>query len=344
MSTSHKGVDVAIVGATGIVGEAVLELLQQRQFPVNNLYLLASERSAGTKLAFNGKSLSVKLLDEFDFHQVQIAIFVATDQVSADYIPQAVRAGCIVLDNSQYYTNDPDVPLVIPGVNIDALDKINRQGTVIANPDSVVIQLWTVLKPIYDLARIVRINVATYQAVSGQGKRAIKELAVQTASVLNGRGAKASFYKKQITFNVFPAIGELVEQGYSSAEWQFIQQSKKIIDDAQLQLSVTCVQVPVFYADSMVVNIETESPVNAQEIAKLLKKNNEINVLDDFESGVYATPATDATSADTVFVSRIRNDLHHDCGLNMWIVGDNVRKGAALNTVQIAENLIKSHL
>ena len=344
MNISNKGFDIAIVGATGTVGETVRELLEKREFPVKNLHLLASERTAGTQLMFNSKPVSVKLLHEFDFHQVQIAIFVATDQVSADYAPQASQAGCIVLDNSQCYIDDHDVPLIIPGVNTTTLDAINPHRKIVANPDSVVIQLWTVLKPIYDIVPIARINVATYQAVSGQGKQAVTELAMQTASVLNGRGAEKKFYKKQITFNVLPAVGKHERQGYSSAEWQLVQQSKRIIADPQLQLNVTCVQVPVFYADSMVVNIETNEPIKAEEVVEVLKKNNEIKVIDDFENDGYATPVTDAASEDMVFVSRIRNDLSHDCGLNMWIVGDNVRKGAALNIVQIAESLIKSYL
>ena len=344
MSEISKGLGVAIVGATGMVGEAICDLLQQRRFPVDHLYLLASERTAGKRVSFNGESIVVKPLHEFDFSRVQIAFFCATDTVSANFVPKAVEAGCIVLDNSQYYVDDNDVPLVIAGINDNALDMLDQHRKIVANPDSIVIQLWTVLKPIYDLAGIKKVIVATYQAVSGQGKHAIEALAKQTVSILNGQGAKTGNRSQQIAFNLQPVIGKPVVKGHSSTELQFIRQSQRIIIDPKLQLSATCVQVPVFHGDSLVVHIETNESIGAEKVIDLLKKDKKIKVLGDFENNDYATPLTSSKNGERVFVSRIRNDLHSDYGLNMWIVGDDIRHGAALNTVQIAENLIKYHL
>ena len=344
MSKITEGLDVAIVGATGMVGEAVCELLQQRRFPINHLYLLAGERTAGERVLFNGKSIVVKSLHEFDFSRVQMAFFCATDEVSANFVPKAVEMGCVVLDNSQCYVDDDDVPLVIAGINDNALDALDPHPKLVANPDSIVIQLWTVLKPIYDLVGIKKVTVATYQAVSGQGKHAVEALATQTVSVLNGQGAKTANRSQQIAFNLQPVIGKPVIKGHSSAELQFIRQSQRIIIDPKLQLSATCVQVPVFHGDSLVVHIETSEPIGAEKVVSLLKKNSKIKVLGDFKNNDYATPLTSSKNGECVFVSRIRNDLHSDYGLNMWIVGDDIRNGAAMNTVQIAESLIKYYL
>ena len=344
MSKVSKGFDVAIVGATGMVGEAVCELLQQQRLPVNHFYLLASENTAGERVSFNGKYRVVKPLDEFDFSRVQIAIFCTPDEVSTTFVPKAVEAGCTVLDNSQCYVDDDDVPLVIAGVNDNALDMLNQHRKIVANPDSIVIQLWTVLKPIYDLVGIKKITVATYQAVSGQGKHAIETLAKQTVSVLNGQGAKTDNRSQQIAFNLQPVIGKSVIKGHSSTELQFIRQSQRIIIDPKLQLSATCVQVPVFHGDSLVVHIEISESIGAEKVIDLLKKNNKIKVLGDLENSEYATPLTSSKNGERVFVSRIRNDLHSDYGLNMWIVGDDIRNGMAMNIVQIAEKLIKYHL
>jgi aspartate-semialdehyde dehydrogenase len=335
-------IDLAIIGATGAVGEVVVELLGKSTFPVKTLYLLSSERTAGTSLQFRSKPLMVNLLENFDFSQVQMAIFVATDAVSLEYVPKAQAAGCMVIDNSQAFTAS-GAPLIIPSVNGDLFKQLEKPSLVI-NPDSSVVSLWTVLKPIYDAVGIQRVNVTAYDSVSRHGKKAINELATQTASLLNGQGAEPKFYKQQIAFNVLPNVGEVDENGHSTAEVCMLEQTKAIINDPLLQINVTCIQVPVFYADSMAVTIETGDPIDAEEVRKLLENNNEIKVLDDNEAQEFATPVTTAAGNDDIFVSRIRNDMSHSRGVNLWLVADNVRKGAALNTILIAEELKKSYL
>ncbi|ODS23202.1 hypothetical protein AB835_10195 [Candidatus Endobugula sertula] len=334
-------VNLAIIGATGAVGEAIVELLDQSTFPVQELYLLASERTAGTSLMFRNKPVMVGILEDFDFSQVHLAIFVATDEVSSLYVPKAEVAGCLVIDNSQTFADS--APLVIPGVNNDQLTSGNRPSVVV-NPDSSVIFLWTVLKPIYDQCGIYRVNVTVCDSVSHHGKKALHELAAQTASLLNGQGAAPKVYNQQIAFNVLSNVGGVDENGHSARELRIVKQSEKIIVDPQLQLNVTCIQVPVFYADSMVVTIETSDPIDANEVRKLLEKCNEIIVLDNQEKEGFATPVTAAAGKSEIFVSRIRNDMGHSRGINLWLVADNVRKGAARNTIMIAEELKKSFL
>jgi aspartate-semialdehyde dehydrogenase len=335
-------VDLAIIGATGAVGEVVVELLGESTFPVKTLYLLSSERTAGTSLQFRSKPLMVNLLEEFDFSQVQMAIFVATDAVSLKYVPKAQAAGCLVIDNSQAFTAS-GAPLIIPSVNGDLFTQLEKPSLVI-NPDSSVVSLWTVLKPIYDAVGIQRVNVTAYDSVSRHGKKAINELATQTARLLNGQGAEPKFYKQQIAFNVLPNVGEIDENGHSAAELCILEQTKAIINDPLLQMNVTCIQVPVFYADSMAVTIETGDPIDALEVRQLLENNSEIKVLDNNETQDFATPVTAASGKNDIFVSRIRNDMSHSRGVNLWLVADNVRKGAALNTILIAEELKKSYL
>jgi len=334
-------VNLAVVGATGAVGEATVELLEKSTFPVQELHLLASERTAGTSLMFRGKPVMVEVLADFDFSSVDMAMFVATDDVSLEYVPKAQAADCLVIDNSQAFAGK--APLLVPSVNGQMLASIERPPVVV-NPDSSVVCLWTVLKPIYDAFGIHRVNVTAYDSVSRHGKKAIHELAAQTASLLNGQGAEIKVYDQQIAFNVLPSVGDIGEGGHSNAEWRIAEQSHELIADAQLQVNVTCIQVPVFYADSMVVTIETGDPVDAAEVRELLEKYNEIIVLDDKETKNFATPVTDAAGKNEIFVSRIRNDMSHNRGINLWIVADNVRKGAALNTIMIAEELKKSFL
>lgn len=335
-------VDLAIIGATGAVGEAVVELLEKSTFPVEQLYLLASDRTAGTSLMFRSKPLMVNLLNEFDFSQADMVIFVATDEVSLEYVPKAQAAGCLIIDNSQAFVGS-DAPFIIPSVNGDLLSTIDKPSLVI-NPDSSVVSLWTVLKPIYDAVGIHRINVTAYDSVSRHGKKAIHELATQTASLLNGQGADPKFYSQQIAFNVLPSVGEVDEDGHNGAERRIVEQTKSIIADKQLQVNATCIQVPVFYADSMVVTIETGDPIDVKEVRDLLEKSSEIKVLDDHKDQQFATPVTTAAGKNDIFVSRIRNDMGHSRGINLWLVADNVRKGAALNTILIAEELKKSYL
>lgn len=344
MSEIMDAVNVAIVGATGAVGEVVVELLGKSTLPVEKLYLLASDRTAGTGLMFRNKSVLVNLLDTFDFSQAHIVIFVATDAVSLEYVPKAQTAGCLVIDNSQAFTRSAgEAPLVIPGVNSEQLTAANKPSLVI-NPDSSVVSLWTVLKPIYDAVGIQRINVSTYDSVSRLGKKATHELATQTASLLNAQGAEPKFYSQQIAFNVLPNVGELDENGHSDVERRIVEQSQKIVNDPHLQVNATCIQVPVFYADGMSVNIETGDPIDAKDVRDLLEKESEINVLDNPAEEAFATPVTSAAGKDSIFVSRIRNDMGHQRGVNLWIVADNVRRGAALNTILIAQELKKSYL
>jgi aspartate-semialdehyde dehydrogenase len=323
-----KSINLAIVGATGAVGEAVVELLEKRAVPVNELYLLASERTAGTSL-----------MKKFDFSKVQIAIFVATDSVSSEALPLAQSKGCLTIDNSQVFSES--APLIVPQVNGELLA---ARPEVIVNPDSNAIQLATVLKPLYDEVGIDRINVTAFHSVSGKGKKAIHELASQTASLLNGRGAETSIYPQQISFNVLPYVGEIGSDGYSDVEKRLLLQSRRLFGDEQLQVNVSCVQVPVFYADSMMVTVDTKTPITLEDARALVEKNKEIKLLDDVQKEGFATPVTHATGSENIFVSRIRRDMSHDTGLNLWITADNVRKSAAFNTILIAEELIKSYL
>ncbi len=336
-------VNLAIIGATGAVGEVVVELLEKSTFPVDQLYLLASERTAGTSLMFRSQPVMVNVVDDFDFSQVHMAIFVATDAVSLKYVPKAQEAGCLVIDNSQAFSTDNKAPLIIPSVNGHALVEMEKPSLVV-NPDSSVVTLWTVLKPIYDAVGIQRVNVTAYDSVSRHGKKAINELATQTASLLNGQGASPKFYNEQIAFNVLPSVGSINGDGHSDSELRIVEQTNSIIADAQMQTNVTCIQVPVFYADSMAVTIETGDPIHAAQVREMLEKHSEIKVLDDVEGQTFATPVTTASGKNDIFVSRIRNDMSHSRGINLWIVADNVRKGAALNTILIAEELKKSYL
>ncbi len=336
-----KTVDVAIVGATGAVGEAIVELLEQREFPVGTLYLLASERTAGTSTMFRKKPVRVGKLFDFDFSLAQIVIFVANDQVAQESIPQALAAGCYVLDNSRVFVEDSDVPLVIPSVNGDLLEGKNYRH--IANPDSATILLWSVLKPVLDSVGIESINVTTQQAVSGPGRRAISELAAQTASLLNMKGAKSEIFAKQIAFNILPAVGAIDEEGLCLSERHLLNQSAKIIDNVP-PISVTTLQVPVFYGDSLAISLRTEEPIDASEFETILKKQTSIKVLPNHGEKALLTAVTEVAGDNRIWVSRVRNDPSHGRGINLWVIGDNVRIGAAINTIELAELLLKSYL
>ena len=333
--------DVAVVGATGAVGEAMISILAERNFPVGKLYLLASSRSAGKTLMFKGKSCRIEDLANFDFSKVQIGLFSAGGSISAEYAPKAAAAGCVVIDNTSHFRYDDDIPLVIPEVNPQALDGL-RPRNIIANPNCSTIQMLVALKPIYDAVGITRINVATYQAVSGTGKEAIQELAGQTAHLLNGQAIDLEVYPKQIAFNVLPQIDVFLENGYTKEEMKMVWETQKIFDDPEVMVNATCVRVPVFYGHSEAVHIETRQPISAVQATKLLRGAPGIEVMDERRDGGYPTAVTESAGKDPVFVGRIRNDISHPNGLNMWIVSDNVRKGAALNSVQIAELLIAS--
>jgi len=332
----NQEVNVAIVGATGAVGEALIEILEERKFPVGELFLLASERSAGRRIQFRGKSIMVQLLEEFDFSQVQIGLFSAGGDLSAEYAPKAAAAGCVVIDNTSHFRYDDDVPLVVPEVNPERVaDFVQRN--IIANPNCSTIQMVTALKPIQDAVGIARINVCTYQAVSGAGSAGIKELAGQTANLLNMKPIETGVMPVQIAFNAIRQIDKFLDNGYTKEEMKMVWETRKIFEDQDIQINPTCVRIPVFYGHSEAVHIETRSQISAVEVAELLADAPGITVMHEEE---YPTPVEHAAGTDPVFVGRIREDISHPNGINMWIVSDNVRKGAALNSVQIAEHLL----
>ena len=338
-----KEYDVAVVGATGAVGETMLSILEQRKFPVRNLYPLASSRSAGSRIQFNGKSVTVGDLATFDFSKAQVGLFSAGGSISADYAPKAAEAGCVVVDNTSHFRYDDDIPLVIPEVNAHAIANYKNRG-IIANPNCSTIQMLVALKPIYDAVGIERINVATYQAVSGTGKEAIAELAGQTAAILNIKEVKAEVYPKQIAFNALPHIDVFQDNGYTKEEMKMVWETKKIFEDAAILVNPTAVRIPVFFGHSEAINIETREKISADKARELLEAAPGIEVMDKQEPGGYPTAVTEAAGKDPVYVGRIREDISHPRGLNLWVVADNVRKGAALNSVQIAEIFVKEYL
>jgi aspartate-semialdehyde dehydrogenase len=335
--------NVAVVGATGAVGEAMIEILQEREFPVNNLYPLASARSVGKTVRFQGKTLDVIDLAEFDFSKVQIGLFSAGASVSEEYASKAAQGGCVVVDNTSQFRYDADIPLVVPEVNPQAIAQYKNRG-IIANPNCSTIQMLVALKPIYDAVGITRINVATYQAVSGTGKDAIEELAGQTARLLNGKAVQHKVYPKQIAFNVLPQIDVFQDNGYTKEEMKMVWETQKIFGDMDIRVNPTCVRVPVFFGHSEAVHIETRDKITAAQARALLKKAPGVVVLDKHEDGGYPTPVTEGATHDPVYVGRIREDISCERGLDLWVVADNVRKGAALNSVQIAEILVKEYL
>lgn len=335
--------DVAVVGATGAVGQTILEILAERKFPVGKVYPLASERSVGTTVEFDGKRLDVLNLADFDFSKVQIGLFSPGASVSEIYAPKAAAAGCVVIDNTSQFRYDADIPLVVPEVNPDAIAQYKVRG-IIANPNCSTIQMLVALKPIYDAVGISRINVCTYQAVSGTGKEAIEELVKQTASILNVQSFEPKVYPKQIAFNVLPHIDVFQDNGYTKEEMKMVWETQKIMGDSSILVNPTAVRVPVFYGHSEAIHIETKQKITADRARELLEKAEGVKVLDERNNGGYATAVTESAGQDPVFVSRIREDISHPMGLNLWVVADNVRKGAALNAVQIAEVLVAKYL
>ena len=340
MSTTD-GLQVAIVGATGAVGQAMLEILEERNFPVSQLHLLASERSAGKRFQFHGQSHRVERLDTFDFAGVDIGLFSAGGSISEVYAPKAAAAGCVVIDNTSKFRYDDDIPLIVPEVNADALPGYQRRN-IIANPNCSTMQMVVALKPIHDRNPIKRLNVATYQAVSGAGTAGIEELAGQTAKLLNAKPIDVEVMARQIAFNVIPHIDQFQENGYTREEMKMVWETVKIFGDESILVNPTCVRVPVFYGHSEAVHLELSSPVEASEVVAWLSAAPGVEVLS--EAADYPTPVEHAAGTDPVFVGRIRKDLSHPNGLNLWVVADNVRKGAALNTVQIAEVLVERKL
>jgi aspartate-semialdehyde dehydrogenase len=334
---------VAVVGATGLVGETMIQVLEERGFPVKELYPLASNRSLGKSVVFRGKRYPVEDLATFDFSRADIGLFSAGAEISAEFAPKATAVGCIVIDNTSQFRYDDDIPLVVPEVNPHAVAQF-RNRNIIANPNCSTIQMVVALKPIHDVADIERINVATYQSVSGAGKEAVEELAGQTAALMNGKPVANRVSPKQIAFNCVPQIDKFQDNGYTREEMKMFWETQKIMEDRTIRVNATTVRVPVFYGHSEAVHIETRHKITAEAARELLRKAPGVEVLDQPRSGGYPTAATEAANRDAVYVGRIREDISHERGLDLWIVADNVRKGAATNSVQIAEILVGEHL
>jgi len=333
---------VAVAGATGAVGNEMIKILEELKFPVASLKLLASSRSAGRTLDFRGESLAVEELREDSFAGVDIALFSAGAAASRQFAPAAAEAGCVVIDNSSAWRMDPEVPLVVPEVNPHAVADHSNKG-IIANPNCSTIQMVVVLKPIYDAVGIERVVVSTYQAVSGTGKRAMEELTEQTRRLLNFQEATPEVYPHRIAFNCFPHIGSFLENGYTEEEMKMVHETQKIMEDTSIRVSATTVRVPVFYGHSEAVNIQTKRKLSGKDARVLLFQAPGVRVMDNPEERIYPMPLEAAGINDTL-VGRIREDISVENGLDLWIVADNIRKGAALNTVQIAELLVKEYL
>ena len=334
---------VAMVGATGAVGETVLNILQERAFPISELVALASERSAGSTIEFGGRSITVQNLDDYDFSGVDIAFFSAGGSVSRKHAPRAAAAGAVVIDNTSEFRYQVDIPLVISEVNPHAIAQYKKHG-IIANPNCSTMQMLTALAPIHHAVGITRINVATYQSVSGAGRSGLDELAKQTAAMLNGQEFPAAKFSAQIAFNVIPHIDDFQDNGYTKEEMKMVWETRKIFEDESIQVNPTAVRVPVFYGHAEAVHIETRDKISAEQARTLLETAPGVVVVDERKAGGYPTPVSHAAGQDPVFVGRIREDISHGHGLNLWIVSDNIRKGAALNAVQIAELLVKTYL
>ena len=340
----HQKYNIAIAGATGNVGREILSILDERDFPIENLYLLASSRSKGKKIIFKDQELIVEDLSEFDFTKAQISLFSPGGSVSAEFAPKAAAAGCIVIDNTSYFRMKDDVPLIVPEVNVDALQEFfdeNNRSNIIANPNCSTIQMVVALKPLHDAAIINRVVVSTYQAASGAGKDAMDELFDQTKSIYANKPIEKNKFTKQIAFNAIPHIGSFIENGNTEEEEKMINETKKILDEG-IKVTATCVRIPVFIGHSESVNIEFDSPLSENKATELLSNFKNISVVDHRKDEGYVTPV-EAAGKDKVYVSRIRQDFSVDNGLNLWVVSDNLRKGAALNAVQIAEVLISKY-
>ena len=335
--------DIAVVGATGAVGEVMLSILKQRNFPVGQIYALASERSAGKSVCFGGQNLAVENLQAFDFSKVQIGLFSAGAAVSDVYAPRAAEQGCVVIDNTSRFRYEKDIPLVVPEVNVEAVARYKNKG-IIANPNCSTIQMVVALKPIHDAVGIDRINVATYQAVSGTGKDAIDEMMTQTRAIMAGEPLNCHVYPKQIAFNALPHIDIFLENGYTREEMKMVWETRKILADESIGINPTTVRIPVKYGHSEAIHLELKQPLSVDQARALLSQAPGVEVIDERCDAGYPTAVTEADGVDSVFVGRIREDISHPSGLNLWVVSDNLRKGAALNSIQIAEVLIKSHI
>ena len=334
------GYKIAVVGATGNVGQEILKILDERKFPVSDLVALASSRSAGKEVSFGDRNVKVQDLAKFDFKGVDIVLSSPGAKVSAEYSPIAAKAGAVVIDNTSHWRMDPDVPLIVPEVNPEALAQHSKKN-IIANPNCSTIQMVVALKPLHDAARIKRVVVATYQSVSGTGKDAMDELFNQTKGVYTNSTPEPNIYPKQIAFNVIPQVDKFMDDGMTKEEWKMVVETKKILDPS-IKVCASCVRVPVFIGHSEMINVEFEREISAKEAKAILRKAPGVTVVDlEQEDLEYVTPA-EIQGEDDVYVSRIREDITVENGLNFWCVSDNLRKGAALNAVQIAELLIKA--
>ncbi|TDJ13335.1 MAG: aspartate-semialdehyde dehydrogenase [Gammaproteobacteria bacterium] len=335
--------DIAVVGATGMVGESMLEILSARKFPVGVVHALASERSAGTDVNFGNRSLNVENLADFDFSQVQIGFFSAGASVSDEFVPRAAECGCVVIDNTSRFRYEDNIPLVVPEVNPQRIADYKTTG-IIANPNCSTIQMVVALKPIYDAVGISRINVSTYQAVSGAGRSAVEELVRQTTALLNGQPIEVEGNAKQIAFNAVPHIDQFQDNRYTREEMKIVWETRKILDDEKIAINPTAVRIPAFFGHSEALHIETERKISAEEVCELMRDAPGIELVDGTEAGAYPTAVTESAGNDLVYVGRVREDISHPLGINLWVVSDNIRKGAALNSVQIAEILAKNYL
>ena len=339
----QKTYDVAVVGATGMVGEALVDILSKRGFPVGRVHALASERSVGRTVSFGNQEIDVGNLAEFDFSTVQIGLFSAGASVSDEYAPKAAAAGCVVIDNTSRFRYDDDIPLVVPEVNSDCISDYRNRG-IIANPNCSTIQMVVALKPIYDVAGISRINVVTYQAASGAGRVAVEDLARHSASMLNGKPVDTGDESKQVAFNAVPHIDVFQDNRYTREEMKMVWETRKIMGDDEIVLNPTAVRIPVFFGHSEAVHLETREKISAARVCELLRDAPGVELLDGTGTGDYPTAVTEASGNDPVYVGRVREDISHPTGINLWIVSDNIRKGSALNSVQIAEILVKNYL
>lgn len=333
--------DVAVLGATGLVGQTIMDVLVERKFPIGTLYPLASERSAGGEIEFAGKKLKVLDANTFDWSKAQLGFFSAGGSVSEQFAPLAAQAGCVVIDNTSQFRYEHDIPLVVPEVNSHALADY-RNRNIIANPNCSTIQMVVALKPIYDAVGIERINVATYQSVSGAGKSAMEALARQTAELLNGKEVTGDEFSRQIAFNVIPQIDVFMDNDYTKEEMKMVWETRKILGDDAILVNPTAVRVPVFYGHGEAIHIETTQHIDAQEVIQLLANAPGVTLYEQREA--FPTQVSSASGNDFVHVGRIRNDVSHAHGINMWVVSDNIRKGAATNSVQIAEVLINEYM
>ncbi len=336
---STQKFNIAVVGATGAVGHEMLSILEERNFPINELRLLASERSAGKKLSFKGKEIEVQVLNENSFEGIEIALFSAGGSISKKFVPAAIKAGAVSVDNTSAFRMDPNTPLVVPEVNPDAIKDHNG---CIANPNCSTIQMVVALKPLHDAGKIKRIVVSTYQSVSGAGVKAIQEMYAEAQAIIENRVYQRQIFPHQIAFNILPQIPQenaFMKNGYSEEELKMINETKKIMGDDSIRVTATTVRVPVERAHSEAVNVETEKKITADQARELLSKAPGVQVQDDLDKGEFPL-ASNATGQDPVFVGRIREDLSLENGLEMWVVADNLRKGAALNAIQIGEYLV----